>query len=62
MEHHAAPELAIHFHVYQGDAVLLQWYDAFADPMWLSRLFSEVHIESLADRMGTPFRKLEEPY
>src|SRR5262245_9512798 len=29
----AYPELAVHFHVYRGQTVLLQWHDAFSLPM-----------------------------
>jgi hypothetical protein len=36
-EHCASPELCDHLHVYYGEKVLLQWYDAFADPFYVSK-------------------------
>lgn len=56
MECHAAPELAIHFHVYRDDSVLLEWHDAFSQPMLLSRRISEDQVKALADRLGTLYR------
>jgi hypothetical protein len=58
MEHHAEPELAVHFHVYRGHSLLLEWYDAFdvSRPMLLSPTFSEDQVKALADRFGTQYR------
>lgn len=56
MECHAQPELATHFHVYRNGSVLLEWHDAFFDPMLLSRAFSEDQMKALADRFGTRYR------
>ena len=56
MGSHAEPELAIHFHAYRGDSVLLEWHDAFSDPMLLSGAFSEDQVKALADRFGTRYR------
>ncbi|MBI5394181.1 MAG: hypothetical protein HZA91_02670 [Verrucomicrobia bacterium] len=35
-EHCAAPELGVHFHVYCENKILLEWHDAFGQPMLLS--------------------------
>lgn len=58
-DHHAAPELAVHFHVYRGDEVLLEAYDLFAQEMWLPGSLSDDRVEDLAKRLGVGFRKTE---
>lgn len=57
MERHAEPELAVHFHVYRGEDVLLEWYDAFSDPFRVSSSVPADQIEVLARRLGTTFRR-----
>jgi hypothetical protein len=44
-EHCAAPEICDHLHAYRGDEVLLQWYDAFSGPLYVSRLVSQDRLE-----------------
>jgi hypothetical protein len=61
MEHHAEPELAVHFHVYQDNSVLLEWHDAFSQPMLISNAISQERIARLAQKMGTTFKKVVEP-
>jgi len=58
MEHHAEPELAIHFHVYQGATVLLEWYDAFSQPMLISGAVSEERVKLLTDILGTNYKSI----
>ena len=57
MQRHAEPELAIHFHVYRGESVLLEWHDAFAQPMLVSGSIPEEEVRVLAERMRTGFRR-----
>ena len=59
-EHHAEPELAIHFHVYRNDSVLLDWHDAFFQPMLLSRAIPEEQVKAFANKFGKKFRKIVE--
>ncbi len=47
-EHVAEPELAIHFHVYRNGEILLEWHDAFTQPMLLSGSLKEEKIGTLA--------------
>jgi hypothetical protein len=49
MEHHAG-------HVYRENTVLLQWHDAFSQPILLHRTFPEDQVQALADRFGTRYR------
>jgi hypothetical protein len=58
MERQAEPQPAIHFHVYRSDSVLLQWYDAFFDPMQIRSTVAEENIRALADRFGTEYKKV----
>lgn len=51
-ESHAEPELAIHFHVYRNGEVLLQWYDAFGQPMLLSGALVESKVRAFAEPLG----------
>jgi hypothetical protein len=41
---HAPPEIAMHVHLYRGQQVLLEWYDAFGDPIEISAAFAEDEI------------------
>jgi hypothetical protein len=59
METRAEPELAIHFHVYKGDGVLLEWYDAFDLPMRLRGDLPEARVRLLAERLGKAYRRVE---
>jgi len=59
MDHLAEPQLAVHFHVFQNDSVLLEWYDAFYDPICISSNFAEEKIRVLAHQFGTKYRKVQ---
>lgn len=58
MNHHAEPELAIHFHVYREDSVLLEWHDAFSQPMLISGATPEEEVKELAHKIGNSFRRI----
>jgi len=51
MRSHAEPELAIHFHVYRDQTVLLEWHDAFTQPMLVSGELPEQEIKAFAERL-----------
>jgi hypothetical protein len=57
MRSRAAPELAVHFHVYQDQTVLLEWYDAFDQSMGLAGSFSEDQIRDFAARVGMSYNR-----
>ncbi len=50
MERHAEPELAVHFHVYRGGTVLLEWHDAFSQPMLVAGSLPEQKVHDLVGR------------
>ena len=53
MEHHACPQLAVHFHVYRDGAVLLQWHDAFGQEMLVGPSVSDDQVGQLVGRFRT---------
>ena len=55
----AEPELAIHFHAYAGDTVLLQWHDAFDIPMLLSGKLPESSVKAFAQSLAMTCTKGE---
>jgi len=57
----AYPELAIHFHVYRDRSVLLEWHDAFTQPMLLSGEFPEERVRAFAERLRMSYKRGVEP-
>ena len=55
-ESRAEPELAVHFHVYRDGKVLLEWHDAFAQPMLLDGGLPESQVQSFAEALGMTFK------
>jgi len=53
----AEPELAIHFHVYAKRRVLLEWHDAFTQPMLLAGDIEEVNVRAFAERLGMSYHR-----
>lgn len=51
MTERAYPELAIHFHVYRDGKVLLEWHDAFSQPMLLSDDLPEARVADFAKQL-----------
>jgi hypothetical protein len=43
--HHAVPEICFHLHLYRKEEPLLQWFDAFDLPLWVSRSVPRERIE-----------------
>ena len=57
----AAPELAVHFHVYRRQTVLLEWHDAFSQPVLLSEELSRENIKHFARKLGFACERVEPP-
>jgi hypothetical protein len=55
-ESHAEPELAVHFHAYRDGKVLLEWHDAFGQPMLLDGNIPEKQVKSFAEALGMKFK------
>lgn len=54
-------ELANHFHVYRNGCVLLEWHDAFTQPMLLSGELPEHRVRAFAERLHMSYEKGAEP-
>ena len=52
----AEPEVAVHAHVYRNHKLLLQWYDAFADPMLISSEIKENKINAFAEALQVNYK------
>lgn len=57
MRTRAYPELAVHFHAYCDQAVLLEWHDAFTNPMLLSAEIPEQRVRAFAERLQMSFQR-----
>lgn len=53
----ADPELAIHFHIYSKERIILEWHDAFAQPMLLSGSLPEDKVQSFAKKLKMKITK-----
>jgi hypothetical protein len=51
----AKPQVAIHFHIYRNNRVLLQWYDAFFDPMFISKEIAEDKIKKFCANLAVSY-------
>ena len=56
---HAEPEIAIHLHVYRKEQVLVEWYDAFDDPMQLSGVFEEDDVMRFSESCGGDHERIQ---
>lgn len=56
-ESRAAPELAIHFHVYREGRILLEWHDVFSQPMLLSDELPEHNVRMFAAALSMTLNK-----
>jgi len=56
MRSRAYPELAIHFHVYRHQTVLLEWHDAFSQRMLLSGELPDQKVRTFAERLRMSYK------
>ena len=54
-ENYAEPEVAIHFHVYKDDQILLEWYDAFYDPIFISNRVPESKVKEFCAKLSLKY-------
>jgi hypothetical protein len=50
--HHAEPEICNHLHFYRGEEALVQWFDAFSDPLLISKSVARERVEQFASTVG----------
>lgn len=58
-EHCAAPEVCAHLHAYENDEVLLQWFDAFSEPLYVSTLISQDRLERFCSALRITYAEDE---
>jgi hypothetical protein len=49
---HAEPEICSHVHFYRGQEALVQWFDAFSDPLLVSKSIARDRVERFASAVG----------
>jgi hypothetical protein len=55
----AAPEIAVHLHVYMEGRVLLEWHDSFfRDPLYVSTAVAEETVQHLCSKLGTRYENV----
>ncbi len=59
VEHHPTPEIAIHIHAYRGSRVLLEWHDAFFDPLRISRDIPADRVAEFCQRLDAKYERVE---
>ncbi len=57
VEKHAELEIAVHLLVYRDNKVLIEWYDAFSDPFYISKEISEDKIKIFSERLGIKYKE-----
>jgi hypothetical protein len=58
-EHHAEPELLDHLFLYKDEEPLIEWHDAFANAILISRKVSESIVAGLANELGLNYGKVD---
>jgi hypothetical protein len=60
-EHCLAVHVAVHFHAYVRDKVVLEWYDAFwKDPLYLSESIAEERVKDFCSLLSLTYKNLKE--
>jgi hypothetical protein len=50
--HHAEPEICDHLHIYRGAEPLVNWFDAFSDPVLISKTIPRERVEQFSTEVG----------
>ncbi|MCJ7749497.1 MAG: hypothetical protein MUQ65_00125 [Armatimonadetes bacterium] len=53
-------EFGWHVHVYHEQSVIVEWYDAMADPIWLSNDLPEETVARFSAGLGAQYRRVED--
>jgi hypothetical protein len=54
---HAEPEICDHVHFYRGEEALVQWFDAFFEPLLISKSVARERVEQFASAVGGALTK-----
>lgn len=60
-EGRATPEVCIHLHAYKAGRVLLEWHDAFDQPMWISDEIPEEKVAEFCRGLNCTYQKVTIP-
>jgi hypothetical protein len=52
----AYPEVCTHLHVHAAGRVVVQWYDAFGAPCYVSKALPTERVEAFCGELGTSFK------
>jgi hypothetical protein len=52
----AFPEICTHLHVYSGGRVVVQWYDAFSGPCYISKEMTAARIDAFCAELGSWYK------
>jgi hypothetical protein len=52
-------EIAAHIHIYCGTHLVLQWYDAFWDPIVVSKVIPEEKVKRFCDQLSLHYQAVE---
>lgn len=55
--HKAAPEICMHLHAYDSETILLQWYDAFDDPLRVDASVPEAAVSSFCGSLQVEYAR-----
>lgn len=58
-ERHCEVEIAAHIHIYCSNKLILQWYDAFWDPIVVSKEIPEETVKRFCDQLSLPYEAME---
>ncbi len=50
-------QVAVHIHIYKNDKLLIQWYDAFSDPIFISLDLPEDKIKTFCNKLNINYKK-----
>lgn len=59
-QNHAEPEVADQFLVFHGEVLILHWYDAPEDPIYICSSTPEAKVEQFAQRLGATLKKVSD--
>jgi hypothetical protein len=54
---HAEPEICDHFHAYKDSHGLMQWYDAFDDPLLIDESVAEATLQSFCRKLRVQYSR-----
>jgi hypothetical protein len=58
---HVGPEVCDHFHAYNDNHGLMQWYDAFDDPLFIDKSITEASLQNFCRKLGVQYARWHAP-